>query len=76
MNPKPLSPRRLNGRVPIVSQGCKGGIWVGGIIPNKSPYGCCQNYGTFLGTLNNRCRIIIGTPKGTINLTTTHMQDP
>ena len=24
----------------------------------------------FLGTLNNRCRIIIGTPKGTILLTT------
>ena len=27
----------------------------------------------FLGTLNNRCRIIIGTQKGTIILTTTHM---
>ena len=26
----------------------------------------------FLGTLNNRCRIIIGTQKGTIILTTTH----
>ena len=27
--------------------------------------GCqkCQNYGPFLGTLNTRCRIIIGTPK-------------
>ena len=23
----------------------------------------CQNYGPFLGTLNNRCRTIIGTPK-------------
>ena len=30
--------------------------------------GGCQNYGTFLGTLNNRCRSIIGTQKGTINL--------
>ena len=26
--------------------------------------GGCQNYGPFLGTLNNRCRIIIGTQKG------------
>ena len=35
--------------------------------------GGCQNCGPFLGTLNNRCRIIIGTQKGTIILTTTHM---
>ena len=35
--------------------------------------GGCQNYGPFLGTLNNRCRIIIGTQKGAIILTTTHM---
>ena len=27
----------------------------------------------FLGTLNNRCRIIVGTQKGTIILTTTHV---
>ena len=33
--------------------------------------GGCQNYGPFLGTLNIRCRIIIGTQKGTIILTTT-----
>ena len=33
----------------------------------------CQNYGPFLGTLNNRCRIILGTQKGTIMLTTTHI---
>ena len=26
--------------------------------------GSCQNYGPVLGTLNNRCRIIIGTQKG------------
>ena len=31
----------------------------------------CQNYGPFLGSLNNRCRIIIRTQKGTIILTTT-----
>ena len=36
--------------------------------------GGCQNYGPFLGTLNIRCRIIIGTQKGTIILTTTHLQ--
>ena len=35
--------------------------------------GGCQNYGPFLGTLNSRCRIIIGNPKGTIILTTTHV---
>ena len=34
--------------------------------------GGCQNYGPFLGTLNIRCRIIIGSQKGTIILTTTH----
>ena len=33
----------------------------------------CQNYGPFLGTLNIRCRIIIGTQKGTIILTTTQV---
>ena len=35
--------------------------------------GSCQNYGPFLGTLNNRCRTIIGTQKGAIILTTTHI---
>ena len=35
--------------------------------------GGCQNYGPFLGTLNIRCRIMIGTQKGTIILTTTHV---
>ena len=35
--------------------------------------GGCQNYGPFLGTLNIRGRIIMGTPKRTIILTTTHM---
>ena len=32
-----------------------------------------QNYGPLLGTLNIRCRIIIGIQKGTIILTTTHI---
>ena len=36
--------------------------------------GGCQNYGPFLGTLNIRRRIIIGTQKGTIILTTTHIK--
>ena len=35
--------------------------------------GGCQNYGPFLGSLIIRCRIIIGTKKGTIILTTTYM---
>ena len=33
----------------------------------------CQNYGPFLGTLNIRCRSIIGIQKGTRILTTTHV---
>ena len=33
----------------------------------------CQNYGPFLGTQTIRCCIILGTQKGTIKLTTTHM---
>ena len=35
--------------------------------------GGCQNYGPFLGTLDIRCRTILGTQKGTIILTTTHV---
>ena len=34
-----------------------------------------QNYGPFLGTLNIRCRTILGTQKGTIILTTTPMEE-
>ena len=36
--------------------------------------GGCQNYGPFLGTLNIRCRIIVGIQEGTRILTTTHMR--
>ena len=36
--------------------------------------GGCQNYAPFLGTLNIRCRIIIGIQKGTIILITTCMK--
>ena len=42
--------------------------------PLKPYMGSCQNYGPFWGTLNNRCRIIIRTQKGTIILTTTHLK--
>ena len=35
--------------------------------------GWLSNYGPFLGTLNIRCRIIIGIQKGTIILATTQM---
>ena len=35
--------------------------------------GGCQNHGPFLGSLNTRGRIIIGTQKGTTILTTTHI---
>ena len=41
---------------------------------NRCVYvGGCQNYGPCLGTLDIRCRIILGTQKGTIILTTTHI---
>ena len=36
----------------------------------------CQNYGPFLGTLNIRCRTIIGIQKWTIILTTTRVGFP
>ena len=36
--------------------------------------GGCQNYDPFFGTLNIRCRNIIGIPKGTIILTTTQVE--
>ena len=36
--------------------------------------GGCQNYSPFLGTLNITCRPILGTQKGTIVLTTTHIK--
>ena len=35
--------------------------------------GGCQNYDPFVGTLNVRCRIIIGIQKGPIILITTHI---
>ena len=35
--------------------------------------GGCQNYDTFWGTLNIRRRIKTGIQKGTITLTTTHV---
>ena len=35
--------------------------------------GGCQNYGPFLGTLNIRCRIIIGILNRTIILTSTQL---
>ena len=38
-----------------------------------SNMGDYQNHGPLLGSLNTRCRIILGTQKGTIILTTTHM---
>ena len=44
-----------------------------GLSDTRVHMGGCQNHGPFVGTLNNRCRSIIGTQKGTIILTTTHM---
>ena len=35
--------------------------------------GGCEKNGPVLGSLNIRCRIIIGTQKGTMILTTTHI---
>ena len=60
------------------------GIVLGTIFKHHHPHdhysldyvgnmGGCQNSGPFLGTLNIRCLIIIGIPKGTIILTTTQI---
>ena len=35
--------------------------------------GGCQNYGPFLDPYNNTAPNILGTQKGTMNLTSTHM---
>ena len=42
-------------------------------LTNRESCGGWSNYGPFLGTLNIRCRIKIGTQKGTIILTTAHV---
>ena len=42
-------------------------------VAQSTHVGGCQNYDPFWGTLNIRCRIIIGIQKGTIILTTTHV---
>ena len=44
-----------------------------GICVGTEDLGGCQNYGPFLGALNIRYRIVIGTQKGTIMLTATHL---
>ena len=38
-----------------------------------SRFGWLSKLGSLLGTLNNRCRIIIATQQGTLILTTTHI---
>ena len=44
-----------------------------GLRGSRVHVGSCQNYGPFLGTLNSRCRIILGTQTGTLILTATHV---
>ena len=36
-------------------------------VVNRNNLGGCQNYDPFLGTLNTRCRIIVGIQKGAHN---------
>ena len=50
--------------------GMMGVMGLMGMMGMMGMMGSCQNYGPFLGTLNIRGRIIIGTQKGTIILTT------
>ena len=53
----------MNGNIPV------------NIAVYNTDMGGCQNYGSFMGTLNIICRIIIGTQKiGTIILTATHIE--
>ena len=41
---------------------------------SQSYMGGCQHYGPLSGSLNIRCRVIVGIQKGTIILTTCHLQ--
>ena len=54
----------------LTRKGSKGSF---GVLFGSS-MGGCQNSGPFLGALNIRCRTIMGTQKGTIILTTTHIR--
>ena len=49
------------------------GFWVYTHPTHINHVGGSQNYSPFLGTLNIRCRTILGTQKGTIILTPTHI---
>ena len=51
-------------------------IFISFSTSERTYMGGCQNYGPFLGTLNIRCRIMIGIQKETIILTTTHIMEP
>ena len=76
-HPVPLiPPRRRRTEMPALAKGESQRLHVSTIKyvrrPKSRHMGGCQNYGPFLGTLNTRCRIIIGIQEGTIILTTTH----
>ena len=68
-----------------LQRGCGHAIVTSKTFPRLRPIviqymGGCQNHDPFSCTLNTRCRIVIvpycnRDPKGTIILTTTHMQD-
>ena len=64
--PSPLEPV-TRGRLRLL----KRTSWYWGYSYRPAPGTCSEP--SFLGTLNNRCRTILGTQKGTIILTTTHM---
>ena len=88
LNGKPiiLSPRLLDltasaqawlQTVPLRANYCEvaSSQWDASGLSVRMHMGGCRNYDPFLGTLNIRCRIIIGIQKRTIILTTTHIQN-
>ena len=60
------SPAQASPRKAVALPGDESGI--------NMTMGGCHNYGPFLDTPNIRCRIIVGIQKGTIILTTTHIE--
>ena len=59
---------------PALAFGNFNGAWFSGLSVRGDSYGWLSKLESlFMVTLNNRCRIIIGTQNGTLILTTTHM---
>ena len=68
--------RFLDGEIPETPKACAGASAHRkgpGVRNAFNTFGVVKIMAPFLGTLNIRCRIMIGTQKGAIILTTTHL---